>query len=149
MAGTHLHIGTNADQVLDTFARLAMADQQRTLWEDIGEYLELATRARFELEVAPDGTPWEPLDPAYQARKPRRQDQILVLDAFLRDHMSYDASSGGVDYGSGRIYAATHHYGDPDRGIPERQILGLSDDDTRHVLELAQEHLQGIIDASA
>lgn len=149
MAGTHIHIDTNAEEILDKFARLATAPEERTLYADIGEYLDLATRHRFEIEVAPDGTPWEALDPEYQARKPRRQDQILVLDAFLRDQMSYSAAAGSVDFGSNRIYAATHHYGDPARGIPERPLLGVSEDDERHILELATEHLQAAISPTA
>lgn len=150
MAGTRVRIQPeNLDQVLDKFTRLAAAPAERTLYSDIGEYLDLATRERFELEMAPDGTPWEALDPEYQARKKRRADQILVLDAYLRDQMSYTAQAGSVDFGSSRIYAATHHYGDPDRGIPERPILGLSEDDETHILKLAQEHLEDAIGSGA
>lgn len=150
MAGTSVRIeAENLDRVLDAFTRLAGAPAERTLYADIGEYLDLATRERFELEVAPDGTPWEALDPEYQARKKKRADQILVLDTYLRDQMSYDAQPGSVDFGSSRIYAATHHYGDPDRGIPERPILGISDDDETHILKLAREHLEDAIGPSA
>lgn len=148
MAGTRIQLDpveADLDEILATMSRLETAPDDRALWVDIGEYLDLATRERFELEMAPDGTPWEPLDPAYQARKPRRQDQILVLDAFLRDQMSYDAQAGGVDFGSNRVYAATHHYGDPGRGIPERPILGVSDDDDSHIVRLAREHLSDVI----
>lgn len=150
MAGTQIQLEVDdLERVLAAFDRAAEAPADRTLWADIGEALQLSHRHRFEMEIAPDGTPWVGLDAEYQARKKRRQTDILVLDTYLRDQMSYEASAGGVDFGSSRIYAATHHYGDPDRGIPERPIIGVSDDDESHILRAAREHMEAAIGPGA
>ena len=142
MTGTHVAIDSNAEDVLGVFAELQRrAGTQRRLWQDVGEYLSLSHRYRFDLMISPDGVLWEPLDPEYQRRKPRRKDQILVLDAFLRDQLAYFADDSGLDFGSNRIQAATLHFGDPDRGIPSREFVGLSDDDETEILRLARQHL--------
>jgi len=132
--------------ILAAFERIQAAGRDtKPLWDDVGEYLQLATRFRFDTVTAPDGTPWEPLDPAYQRRKKRRQDEILVLDAFLRDTLAAETDSQGLEFGSALIYAATHQFGDPERGIPARPFLGLSEDDKGEILRLAREHLDNAI----
>lgn len=150
MAGTSFRIEPEGlEDVLAAYTRVGSMHQRRAMFADIGEYLDMATRERFQLEMAPDGTPWEGLDPEYQARKKRQKNRILVLDAYLRDQMSYDAQPGSVEFGTARIYGATHQFGDDDRGIPARPFLGLSDDDEIHILNLAREHLESAIGPSA
>ncbi|WP_035597018.1 phage virion morphogenesis protein [Halomonas salina] len=111
-------------------------------FEAIGEDLDRAHRARFDQQVSPAGDPWAPLDPAYRDRKRRRKDKILVLNGFLRDTLRYEAGSDQLEFGTDRVYGATHHFGDDDRGIPARPWLGLSDDDEAQALQTLIDYLE-------
>ncbi len=116
----------------------------RLLHQDIGEYLQLSARGRFDAQVDPEGNPWTPLSPRYARRKARKGggEEILVLSTFLRDQLAYQADSDGLEFGTNRIYGPTHQFGDPDRNIPARPFLGLSDEDETEILNLALEHLR-------
>jgi phage virion morphogenesis protein len=150
MAGTEIRMESNAAEVANFFAAFAQrVDDLEPFWLDVAEYLQLSHRYRFELAISPDGQPWEPLDPDYQRRKKRNASEILVLDAFLRDQLAGEATPEGLEFGTNRIYAATHQFGDPDRGIPQREFLGISDDDEGEILRLAQEHLESVIQSTA
>lgn len=141
-----IEVTLDEEPILRAFARLKSAGRStRNLWNDVSEALQLSHRLRFDLGIAPDGTPWEGLDPEYAARKPRRKDEVLVLDAVLRDTLAGNVSSDGLDFGSPMIYSATHQFGDPERGIPARPFLGLSEDDEGEILRLAAEHLEQAI----
>lgn len=150
MAGAQISIEADVSDVLATLSALqAAAGNTQGLWQDAGEYLLQSHRERFDRAETADGQPWAPLSARYQRRKKRRADQILVLDAFLRDQLAYHASADGLDLGSNRIYAATHQFGAEDRGIPARPFLGLSDDDRAEILELAKQHLSAATSPTA
>lgn len=118
-------------------------DDVGPLMRDWGEALTLQHEDRFRLQESPDGAPWEPLDPAYEARKrdERPAAGILVFDEFLR-RLHYNAGRDYLEFGSGRIYAATHQFGDKGRGIPARPFLGVSDDDRDELLEIARDYFR-------
>lgn len=148
MAGATLKLVHRYDdrQMAAALDRLADAAlNMRTVFADIGEHLKLSHYDRFQAQEAPDGTPWQPLDPKYQARKKKNQDLILILDEYLQDTQDYNAADDGLEYGSNRIYAATHQFGAPDRGIPERPWLGLSDDDEAEILHIVNRYLSDAI----
>lgn len=145
MTGVSLKIDYQFEdrQVVDLLDQLSrQLDDMQPVFADIGEYLLLAHDEHFDAQEAPDGTPWEPLDPKYQARKKKNQDLILVLDEYLRGTLAYNADSDSLEFGTPRIQGATHHFGDPDRGIPARPWLGVSDDGEREILEILSDHLQ-------
>ncbi len=77
----------NDTQVQALLNRLAQigADLEEPLLE-IGEYLLQSHDFRFQLAIAPDGTPWEPLANETVRRKQRKSKKpdILVQDEFLR-----------------------------------------------------------------
>lgn len=135
-----MQIELDTAEALAVFSRLEeAAGGLGGLWKDVGEHLKLAHRYRFDVAISPDGDLWEPLDPAYRRRKKRRKDDILVLDTYLRDQLSYRASNAGLEFGTNRIYGAAHQFGTDD--IPARPWLGVSDDDRAHILSLAERHL--------
>lgn len=110
----------------------------------IGEYLLESHHARFQLEVAPDGTPWEPLAPETLKRK-KGEDRILQDKGYLRDLLSYEASINQLLFGSNLEYAATHQFGREEDGIVQREFLGLTSgpwNDGDEILAILQDHLQ-------
>lgn len=109
---------------------------------DIGEGLLNSTDDRWEQQVDPDGNPWEPLDPKYQARKEKNADKILVLEGFMRDTLAYNTSPNSMEMGTNLIQGATHQFGDDDRGIPARPFLGVSEDDEQMIQDILQDHFE-------
>lgn len=110
----------------------------------IGEYLLESHHARFQLEVAPDGTPWEPLAPETLKRK-KGEDRILQDKGYLRDTLSYEALLNQLLFGSNLEYAATHQFGREEDGIVQREVLGFTSgpwNDGDEILAILQDHLQ-------
>ncbi|PLX49125.1 MAG: phage virion morphogenesis protein [Desulfobulbaceae bacterium] len=172
MAGAGLAISVEIDdrQVREALTSLEKAGGNMHLaFQDIGEYLLISHRERFDNEQAPDGTPWEPLADSTLRRKmlkgvrrgkgKKRKSlttsrgtkagaikalagsKILVERGDLRDLLRYQAGGDSLEFGTDRIYGATQHFGDDDRNIPARPYLGLSDDDEAEVLRIIQAHL--------
>ncbi|WP_273152819.1 phage virion morphogenesis protein [Methylophaga thiooxydans] len=109
---------------------------------DIGEGLLNSTHDRWDQQVDPEGNPWEPLDPKYQARKKKNADKVLVLEGFMRDTLAYNTSSQSMEMGTNLIQGATHQFGDDDRGIPARPYLGVSEDDEQMIIDTLHDHFQ-------
>lgn len=142
-------------------ARLAAATGNLLpAFQDVGEYLVEATKARFREGKGPDGVAWAPKSPATIARYRARGDGNLTKPLIgptrrLSSEISYGASPGGVAVGSSLIYAAVHQlgarkgeFGKTSRGapvpwgrIPARPFLGIDRDDERNIVEIFEEHL--------
>ncbi|MEJ1384876.1 MAG: phage virion morphogenesis protein, partial [Candidatus Sedimenticola sp. (ex Thyasira tokunagai)] len=96
MAGASIRVDHQiSDQaVIDALDRLILAGGNlEPAFADYGEHLLISHDERYERQEAPDGTPWEPLNPKYQARKKKNADKILVLDSFMRDLLAYNAGA--------------------------------------------------------
>jgi phage virion morphogenesis protein len=159
MAGASLDIQleiSNMQAVKAAFEGLqARLADLTPVFEDIGDAMLNVTRERFNTQTAPDGTPWAPLSPAYQAIKPRNQDKILTLHGRLRGTLDYQADKDQVRIGTPSIYGATHQFGAakgafgrtrfgvpiPWGDIPARPFLGLSSDDEQELLDILNDHL--------
>lgn len=90
----------------------------------IEQHLLDSTKDRFNTMIAPNGTSWQPLSPAYYARKPRNKALILTLDGYLRRSIYALHDDSSVTIGSNMQYAATHQFGKGN--IPARPFIGLS-----------------------
>jgi phage virion morphogenesis protein len=109
----------------------------------VGEYLLESHQARFQLEVAPEGTPWAPLAPQTLARK-KGEDRILQERGTLRDTLAYDATATELIFGSNLEYAAAHQFGREEDGIEARPFIGITDgpwQDNVEIVEILKEHL--------
>lgn len=125
--------------------------------DDIGAELESSTLERFETNIAPDGTPWEPSKRGAETKTP-----TLVLDGDLRDSIHYVVEGDAVEVGSNLIYSAIHQTGGTITAkgealaftvfggdmvlvqsvtIPKRAYLGMSANDNDAVLQILGEHL--------
>lgn len=113
---------------------------------EIGEYLLESHQERFALEVAPDGTPWEPLSPKTLRKK--KDDRILQESGTLRDSLAYQIGSRELLFGTGLEYGATHQFGREDDGIPARPFLGLATgqwNDADEIVAILQDYLSDAI----
>lgn len=147
MSGAALEMKTEllADPAL-TRAQAALLNIAGTsfveaVFNDIGEYLLISHRDRWGQGASPDGEPWEPLSARYRVRKRKNKDRILVLEGDLRDTLRYQADAARLAFGTDRIQGATHQFGDPDRNIPARPFLGLSEADGAEVRAIVQDHI--------
>ncbi|GGK08642.1 phage virion morphogenesis protein [Luteimonas terricola] len=141
MAGARIEI--TVDSVGPALARAAEqlgGDGLRLMLEDIGEYLLRSTRERSLREVAPDGTPWPALQPAYQRRKEKRKPGKAMLhfdEHMLGDQLSWQVLGETLYVGTNAVYGAVHHFG-------LRPWLGLSDDDHEKVEEISFARIAGM-----
>ena len=141
MAGALIEIDYNDADVRAALKKLlAKLGGLEPVFRDIGESLLISHRERFDRAVSPEGVPWPDLSPAYQQRKRRNRDKILVLDGWLRQ-LHYTASDAELDLGTDRIYGAIHQFGDSARHIPARPFLGLDEAERATVLDLLEEWL--------
>ncbi|OHT25823.1 virion morphogenesis protein [Providencia stuartii] len=128
--------------------------------EDMGEELLILHQDRFRVQQAPDGTPWAALRPWYRDSKSRNADKILTLTGQLQDTLRWQIQGDILFFGTDRPYGAIHQFGGtivPKNAkalnvggrpvkkvvIPARPWLGLSRDESNHLLDIAREHLQG------
>ncbi|MFO1421184.1 MAG: phage virion morphogenesis protein [Candidatus Competibacteraceae bacterium] len=111
-------------------------------FRDIGEELLNSTRERFRAQRSPAGVPWEALSPAYAQRKRKNRDKILTLDGRLRGTLNYRAGPDELRIGTPLIYGATHQFGRPEKNIPARPFLGLSDADRAAIQAALADWLQ-------
>lgn len=142
MAGASITI--NSAEMVAGLRQLQTAlGDLRPVFRDIGEYLIISHRERFERQVSPDGQPWADLSPGYLAEKPYNQDKKLVLDGHLMNELHYnDPTETQLEFGANQVYAATHQFGREEANIPARPFLGLSGDDEQEVLGIIAEHLR-------
>jgi phage virion morphogenesis protein len=104
------------------------------LMENIGMALESSTRARFETETAPDGTPWQPLkdsttfakSTAGRGGQVRMRGGILSDRGDLRKSITYFATSQSVAIGTDRHYGVYHQLGTDPYTIEPRAAKALS-----------------------
>ena len=143
---------------LDAAARQA-ADTQAVATE-IGEALVAGVHQRFDDEEAPDGSSWEP---SIRARE--EGGKTLTDKGELRNSIGYIVSPTKVVVGSNKKYAATHQLGGVIKGkkgklkfslpgggfaqvdsvtIPQREYLGISDEDRAEVQAILQQHLKTV-----
>ena len=129
--------------------KLAAASSDLSVpFADIGEHLLISHDQRFKDQVTPDGIPWEPLNEKYARRKKRNADRILFLDGMLAGQLRYVANPDQFEFGTNRIYAATHHFGRREAGIPERPWLGISPDDETQINRIIGKHLERALASS-
>jgi phage gpG-like protein len=61
----------------------------------------------------------------------------------LRDLNYQSSHSSGLQFGTDKVYGATHQFGDATRNITARPFLGVSDEDETAILDIVNEWLKG------
>ena len=146
LTGASISITTSDDQLLRNLQELAEAPDTTPLMYRMGEYFQGSTQQRFTTQTDPQGLAWKPLSPGYIKRKKKNTSLILTLNAYLRRYiLAQVLAADTVAWGSNRVYAAIHNAGGNGSGIngnmPQRQFLGVSDEDNAEVLAIVQDWL--------
>ena len=111
---------------------------------EIAGHLLDGVNEAFAREASPAGEPWAPLKPATVEDRLRRRygsGPILERSGDLGARILADWDNTSAVVGTDVVYAATHHYGDDDRGIPARPFLGVSSDVRDAILQAIVDHL--------
>lgn len=144
MSGAGIRSNLLADpRLAGRLERLAQLDTTPLL-EAIGAEVESQTRRRIAVDKAsPAGMPWPEWSTDYA--KTRHSGQSLLQgDGHLLDSITYQVDGDSALIGSPLVYVATHQYGDPERGIEQRELLGLEGDDLDDVVGLVEDYLEEI-----
>ena len=111
---------------------------------EIAGHLLDGVNEAFAREASPAGAPWAPLKPATVEDRLRQRygsGPILERSGDLGARILADWDNTGAVVGTNVVYAATHHYGDDDRGIPARPFLGVADEARDVILQAVADHL--------
>jgi phage virion morphogenesis protein len=119
--------------VLSSVQSLAFLD--KSVFESIGEQLQIIHRKRYKQQIDPDGNAWTPLNEKYLAKKKEQgaYKDILQYTGKMLDTLTHQATDYGVKFGSNAIQAASQHYGRDD--IPSRKFVGINNDDRAIIAE--------------
>lgn len=104
-----------------------------------GKVIRRNTRDRTKGEYDPDGQPWTPLSEAYAATK--RGPGMLRETGDLMKSIFVESRRGAAEVGT-RIDYGTYHQqqeGETDSALPQRQWLGVTNDDVREIGVMADE----------
>jgi len=144
VSGAGIRTNLLADpRLADRLERLAQLDTTPLL-EAIGAEVESQTRRRIAVDkTSPTGLPWPEWSTDYA--KTRHSGQSLLQgDGHLLDSITHQVEGDSALIGSPLIYVATHQYGDPERGIEQRELLGLEGNDLDDVVGLVEDYLEEI-----
>ncbi|TLP70810.1 phage virion morphogenesis protein [Pseudomonas nitroreducens] len=144
MSGAAINVNLLQDQRLARrLDRLAELDLGPLL-EGIGAEVESQTRRRIQVDKAsPSGSPWPEWSADY-AETRHSGKSLLQGGGHLLNSLTYQVLADSVLVGSPLVYAATHQFGDEDRGIPQREYLGLEGEDLEDVVGLIEDYLEDI-----
>lgn len=121
---------------LDTFVLL----------EGIGAEVVSQTQRRIAVDKAsPKGEAWPEWSAEYAETRHSGQ-SLLQGENHLLNSMTFQIIGDSVLVGSPLVYAATHQYGDKDRGIPQREFLGLEGADLDDVIGMVEDYLEEMAD---
>jgi phage virion morphogenesis protein len=108
MSGALLQVGLRNEgkTLADLGALITRVDNPLPMYQDIGQALITSTHHRWELGIAPDGSPWPP-----SLRVIAHGGKTLKLSTRLYRSITANASPSGVEVGTNVIYAAIHQLG--------------------------------------
>ena len=164
--GVSLTVETTLPDVLaERFTMLERLFHEERLLDEIGLLVETQTRDRIDTQkTSPAGAMWPEWSTPYQLLVENRQEAaekkagrtsrgphhtMLRDSGALYDSITHNVLMGGlagaVQVGSNLVYAATHQYGDETRGIPQREFIGLSDENRHELDQLVRDYVVEIM----
>ena len=134
---TQIHVAQlRVQDVVDVLSSVqSLAFLDKSVFESIGEQLQIIHRKRYKQQIDPDGNAWTPLNEKYLAKKKEQgaYKDILQYTGKMLDTLTHQATDYGVKFGSNAIQAASQHYGRDD--IPSRKFVGINNDDRAIIAE--------------
>ena len=97
------------------------------------EVVQLDIAERFQTETDPHGVPWEPWSPSYAERAIQENVGILWKTGALYDAATSTTATvirGDTLFYNTQVlpsYGLEHDEGNPERGLPQREFLGMSE----------------------
>ncbi|MEY2685984.1 MAG: hypothetical protein RL375_182 [Pseudomonadota bacterium] len=141
MSGVGITFGFDDGPIRRHLAALALLhasgfDRAR---REIGEYMVGEVQDNLRSQKLVDGTAMPPSKAAQKRGDAEHSGKTLIAKGHLRDSYTYNLVPGGVEVGSGKVYAAIHHFGGETGRpghrftMPARPVLGLNADGEREV----------------
>jgi phage virion morphogenesis protein len=122
------------------------------LLQSIGNEIKERTQDRFDTKTSPDGDTWKAIAEKtrrYYESKPKLSsaEPPLVLEGMLRLSLTSEVQDGAWStlVGATMEYAAVHQFGWPEKNIPARPYLGVSQDDAKVIEAAVSVFLEGTI----
>lgn len=114
------------------------------LLDSLGAEIATQTQRRIrEEKTGPDGRDWPEWSERYAKRRRGRGGSKLFREGDLDDSIQHFLRDAGeVVVGSSLVYAATHQFGDPGRGIPARPFLGFSPENERDLEAIIEDWME-------
>lgn len=118
--------------------RKRMGDPEPLL-DRVGALLDSQAQRRIaEEKASPDGEQWPDWSDDYAATR-HGGHSLLMNEGDLVQSIQHLVDGYTLEHGSNLVYARTHQEGDPSRNIPQREFLGISDDNAREIDEVIGE----------
>lgn len=167
MSGATIRV--SSEDVDSALARiLALAQDPSPMLKDIGEYQAESSRENIRAERSPDGTPFAPLNPAYELTK---TGPGILREKGTLAQIVWQLAGSVLEVGTGAAYAAAHQFGaviKPKSAsalvfslggnrkvfassvtIPARPFLGFSKDDETEIAAIARWHILNAAEKSS
>ena len=111
----------------------------------LGNIVEKQTVDRLiDGKESPDGEAWPEWSPRY-ARSRHSNQNLLQSSGDLIDSIQSIVGVNGAEIGSNIEYAASHQFGDANRGIPQREFLGISSDNINELQNTLEDWADNLI----
>ena len=125
-------IESNIQEVENFLSDMAKrTNNLRPIMGMIGEKIVTISKESFEKEQDPiSGNAWSPLSSATLKNKAKRgkaQSKKLHDRGDLKKSIDYEATNDSVEMYAGKVYAATHFFGDDKRNIEQRRYMPFTD----------------------
>lgn len=154
-----IRVEISQDNASPYFQKLKNVDLRPALLSCGEEHL-ITIQNRFDAETDPYGVRWKPRKEIalysrirVRPRAPKKANlvinnpnrPILFLSGRLRNSIIYQlVDNKTLLVGTNVIYAATHQFGDPSRGIPQRAYLDVNEEDRRKIREIFRNYLASL-----
>lgn len=135
-------------QLQDKLKSLKLSSsEERNILSGIGAEIETQTEERFEKQKDVSGNKWKDISQKTREyyNKKGIKGSILSRTRQLRDTIESQINNSQLLTGAVKVYAAAHNFGDDARNIPQREFLGLNEENIRDIEDIVNSYLENSI----
>ena len=145
MAGVGASLELRGVERLNKVLELLGGVDPQQILSVLGNIVEKQTVDRLiDGKESPDGEAWPEWSPRY-ARSRHSNQNLLQSSGDLIDSIQSIVGVNGAEIGSNIEYAASHQFGDANRGIPQREFLGISSDNINELQNTLEDWADNLI----